>query len=1144
APKDRMETFVRDILVRRHQAPEGAAMGELERWLRGHGLERYASLLAENAIDLDVLPDLTDADLEKLGIPLGDRKRLLKAAPSAAVATVTGEAAAEPPGVAAAEAERRQLTVMFCDLVGSTALSSRLDPEEMGHLIRAYQNAVAGEITRFEGHVAKYMGDGVLAYFGWPRAHEDEAERAVRAGLAVVSAVCGLAGPGGETLSARVGIATGRVVVGDLVGTGAAREEAVVGETPNLAARLQAFADPDVVIVSDTTCKLTGSLFQYEGLGTRRLKGLAEPIRLWRAVSERAAESRFEAARSGELSPFVGREHELGLLLDRWQQAKGGEGQAVQLSGEAGIGKSRIIQTLRERLRGEPHARLRYQCSPHYVNSAFHPVIRQLEFAAGLTVDHAPAEKLDRLEALLVKSSRSPVEVIPLFAALMSIPTGDRYPSLDLTPQEQKQQTLEAVVEQLVGVAARQPVLFIVEDAHWIDPTTRELMELITERVRDLPVLVLVTSRPEFAPSWNAYPHVTTHTLNQLGRGHCVALVEKMTAGKALPEEVLELIVAKTDGVPLFIEELTKAVLETGLLEERGDRYVLDGPLPALAIPTTLEDTLMARLDRLSAVKEIAQVGAVIGRDFSHELIAAVSDLVGDQLQDALDRVVRSGLIFRRGVAPGATYTFKHALVQDAAFRSLLKSRRRKVHGRIAQVLEERFSATAESEPEVLAHHFTEAGLAERAIPYWQSAGHRASERSANLEAIAHCERGLELVSKRPASPDRDHRELGLLITEGPACINTKGNSAPEVERVYSRARELSRKVGDSAGLFASTWGLWICTHYSGRIDSARTLSEELLSLAETQTDSALLLQAHHSAWTTLASISDLTACRDHANQGVVLYDIDKHRAHAAVYGGHDPGVCAHNHVSQTAWFLGYADQAVEAAEDAIALAQGLAHPVSLSLALVFASWLGQFRREPRSARQHAEAAIGICEEHRVMPHFAAAAGIVAGWAIAALGQPDKGIAEIRRGLEAYRATGAELRRSYFLSLLAEAYVSVGDAERGLEALAETFELVESSGERRWEAELHRIEGEIQLRRGARSDHAAESCFNTAIEVARGQGAKSLELRASTSLARLLGERGRRGDARDLLSPVYDWFTEGFDTPDLRDARALLDELA
>jgi class 3 adenylate cyclase/predicted ATPase len=1039
----------------------------------------------------------------------------------------------------APEAERRQLTVMFVDLVGSTALSSRLDPEDLREVMRRYQDAVAGAVTRYGGHVAKYLGDGVLAYFGWPRAHEDQAERAVRAGLDAVAVVSGLKLDGDIELNARAGIATGEVVIGDLVGEAGA----VSGETPNLAARLQEVAEAGQVVIGAATRQLIAGAFELDGLGARALKGFAETIPVWRVVGERGVESRFEAAHGASLTPFVGREHEIGLLLDRWQQAKGGEGQVVLLSGEAGIGKSRITQTLRERIAEEPHIRLRHQCAPYYASTALHPFIRQLELAAGFAPDDSAGTRLDKIETLLTGPAETRVEVAPLFAALLSVPAGDRYPPLELAPQRLKEKTLEALCDQVVALAARRPVLIIFEDVHWADPTTQEALELTIDRIQNAPLLVVITSRPEFTPPWHGYAHVTALALNRLGGEHCASIVANVTGGKALPEEVLDQIIAKTDGVPLFVEELTKTMVESGILQEKDDRYELTGPLPPLAIPSTLQDSLMARLDRLASVKAVAQIGAAIGREFSHQLLAEVSPARDSELDDALEQLVASELVYRRGRAPDAKYVFKHALVQDAAYGSLLKSRRQELHRKIATALQEVFPATAETEPEILAHHYGEANLTKSAIDHWQRAGRRASECSANAEAVASFERGLALLDRLSEGPERDRLELDLKLGLGPALISIVGYAAPEVADLYIRARELCERVGDEAQLFPVLYGLWVNRQQSGQLETARMIAAEALDLAEQRADTEYLLQAHHCAWTTFYSLSDLRSCRRHAEEGTTLYDMEQHRHHAFLYGGHDAGVCGQMHLAWTSWFLGRVDESVAHAETAKAMAGELDHPFTMVQGFFCSSLVHVFRREREMVKAEADVVAALTAEHRVAPHYRAAAEILRGWALVARTRPEDSIGRIRQGISDWRATGAGIRLSLFLALLAEVHRDSGQFDAGLEVLDEALALVEPSGERKWEPEIHRLARELRLLRDPGDTAEAEAAFGRAVEVAHGLPARTLELRAATSLARLWRDQGKVAKARDLLAPVYGWFTEGVDTPDFKEAKALLSEL-
>ena len=1123
----------------------------ITKWLEELGLGKYVKVFAENDIDLEVVPHLTDADLEKLGLSLGHRRKLQGAVQALGETQPTPREARPPSTDAdtprAREAERRQLTVMFCDLAGSTELSQRLDAEDLREVNRAYQDACKAAIERYDGYVARYMGDGVLAYFGYPQAHEDDAERAIHAGLGVVEAMMILNNTVGDKqdikLGVRVGIATGPVVVGDIIGEGASQESAVVGETPNLAARLQALATPNTVVVGSGTRQLAKGRFEYDDLGTQELKGIAEPVRAWRVIAPATAESRFEAAHRTGLTPLVGREHEIGLLLERWEQAKEGDGQVILLSGEAGIGKSRITETLRERTAGDDPVRLRYQCSPYHTNSALHPVIEQLERAAQFDAEDTSEAKFDKLESLLAQGASDVEAVAPLFAPLMSIPSKGRYAPLEMTAERQKEQTLEALVSQMEGLSQIRLVLLIFEDVHWADPTSLELLELIIERAQSLPALVVITFRPEFPPPWAGYTHVTTLTLNRFTRSLAAALVEKVTAGRPLPDEVLEQIIEKTDGVPLFVEELTKTILESGLLTEEPDKYVLSGPLSEVAIPATLHDSLMARLDRLGAVKEVAQTAAAIGRAFDYDLLAAVSPLSFAELHDALDQLIDAELVFRRGRPQEGGYIFKHALVQDAAYGSLLKSKRQELHGRVAGVLEKRFPERAETEPELLAHHLTEAGHPERAIVYWNQAGKRASEGSANHEAIAHLETALRLADELPRTEARDQQQLAALMTLGPALLATRGMATEQAVRVYQRARELSEEVGEPAQQFAVTWGQWILYLNRGQLEKARELTEQLLIIAGTQPNSESRLQAHHATSVTLVALDELLSARSHAEQALDVYDINEHRSQAFHFGGHDPGVCCACHLASVLWCLGFVDQALGRVYEAVKLAEELSHTFSLAHAQMFAARIHQFRREARLTKAHAEALITLCVKEG-FAEVLAAGQILRGWAMASDGEPDTGIEAIRCALNEWHATGARVRHVYHLGLLADAYGQTTTPTQGMRTVEEAIAVVRETGERHWEAELYRLKGELLLLPTTRAMSEAQGCFHHAIELARERGAKSLELRAATSLARLWQHQGKRDDARDLLAPVHDWFTEGFDTADLKDAKTLLKQLS
>jgi len=1029
---------------------------------------------------------------------------------------------------------------MFVDLVGSTELSTALDPEDERELIRAYQSTVAIEVARFEGHIAKFMGDGVVAYFGYPRAHEDDAERAVRAALAVSDAVRRVTAPAGEPLNARIGIATGIVVVGDLIGEGAAQEEAVAGETPAVAARLQVLARGGSVVIDGATRKLLGALFKLEDLGPQHLKGFAQPVFTWRVLGKERLEDRFQALRGEALTPLVGRNDELNLLLRRWNLAKRGIGQTVLLCGEPGIGKSRLVRALNDQLADEPRALLSHFCSPHHVNSALHPVIALLEGMPGLSRDDAPDARLDKLTALLAQTTNRLDDAVALLANLLGISVDGRFRAPNYSPQKRAQRTLEVLVEHVEGLAAGQPVLVVYEDVHWIDPSSLELLKLLIDRIDRLPVLVLITFRPEFMPSWSEHIKVTPITLTRLTSSD-VATMAGEVAGKPLPSEVVQHIVACADGMPLFVEELTKTFVESGLLQDLGDRYRLGKPLPPLAVPATLHASLMARLDRLQPVKEVAQTAACIGRDFSFDLLSAVSPLPEADLGAALDRLVQAELVFRRSDAPGTSYRFKHALVREAAYGSLLKARRRDLHRVIATALERQFPAIVTAEPEIVAHHFTESGLPARAVEYWLKAARSAMERSAVVEVVNHARTALELVESLSDEAGRAQMEIELQALRGTALQALQGWGAKETGEAFSRARELCEAVQASERILPVLYGIYVFHLSRAEYPSALMLAEQFLRNARTLRRTPLVAIGHRLLASPTCLMGDAAAARDELKSGLALYASDSPPSLAAELGM-DQKSGSLGWLSVALLALGFPDQALEAAETGLAHAEALNHLSSLVFALSFAGLVRIERGEHQAARRHAEHLERLSSEQGLTLHMSTAR-IIRGAALAASGDGPAGLDDLRAGTEGWWSIGQMMLRPYFLGLTARAHVAVGDVSSARAVLDQAVRVVEETSERWFEAEVHRQVGAVERARSV-SVGRSDAQFVRAVELARTRSHKMWELRATTDRARLQAESGDLRKAYGLLAPAYDWFTEGFDTADLREAKALLDEWA
>jgi class 3 adenylate cyclase/predicted ATPase len=1158
--------------------------------LRQRGRVTYRALKRQFELDDDVLEDLKEELIYGQRVAVEEDGRVLVW--TGAVSTEPSSSAAhsppreaphadhhvrvEPPPaeLRTAEAERRQLTVLFCDLVDSTALASQLDPEEWREVVRAYQETCAKVIARYDGHIAQYLGDGLLVYFGYPLAHEDDAQRAVRAGLGMVEAVgqlnTRLEQERGVHLAVRLGCHTGLVVVGD-VGGGTRQEQLALGETPNLAARLQGIAAPNTLVISGATLPLLGGFFACQALGAHLLKGFTQPIEVYQVLYESTARSRLEAVGSTSLTPLVGREQEVALLRERWAQVTDGLGQVVLLSGEAGIGKSRLVQVLKEQVAAEPQAWLTpCQCSPYYQNTALYPLIDLLErVALRFEREESPQQKLRKLEGFLVQYGLPLAEAVPLLAALLSLPLAADYAPLTLSPEQQKQQTLQALLTILLRIAAQQPVLFVMEDLHWVDPSTLELLSLLVDQGPTARILVLLTFRPDFSPPWTGRSYLTQVMLPRLSRRQATEMTVHVAHRKVLPPTVVEQVVAKTDGVPLFVEELTKMVLESGLLQEREERYELTSPLPPLAIPATLHDSLMARLDRLTTVKALAQLGATLGREFAYDLLQAVAPWDKETVQRGLHQLVEAEFLYQQGLPPQATYLFKHALIQEVAYQSLLRSTRQRYHQRIALALAARFPETVETQPELLAHHYTEAGLAAEAISYWLRAGQRAVERSANVEAIRHLTKGLELLTDLSDTPERVQYELALHLALGPPLCMIKGQESLEVAEVYNRAHALCQQLGDNRQSFSVLMGL--CTYYNaqGRLQTSRELAEQSLGLAQGVGDPVLLHEAHIMLGSILFTRGEFVSARTHLEQGLALRSSQQPRSVLLIRGA-DSEVVGATWLAYALWILGYPDQALAKSHEALHLAQELSHAYTRALAFFFAAMLHQWRREVQCVRERLDVALSLSKEQG-FPRWSTCSLMLEAWVLAQEGMAEDGIEQLQQGLTIWRAMGNELALPYYLAMLTEAYGKAGRADEGLRVLAEAQAIAHQNAEHRFDAELLRLKGELLLQQAGERDSgrtapldtammaeveqegitqalplqtAAEICFHQGLNVARQQHAKSLELRAATSLSRLWQAQGKGAEAHQLLAESYGWFTEGFDTADLQEAKALLEELS
>ncbi len=1120
-------------------------------WLESLELDRYREAFQQNAITWDVLPELNDEDLTSLGVLLGHRKKLLRAiaqlsqsgqgdhAASLAKTTVTE---VTPSSSGGDQAERRQLTVMFCDLVGSTALARRLDPEDLQEIIRRFLDSCSQAIGRFNGYIAKYMGDGLLVYFGYPHAHEHDAERAIHAGLAILDLVktASRKQPSSQEseIAVRIGIATGQVIVGEIIGQETAKERSVFGETPNLAARLQSLAAPNQLVVDSQTKRLVGKEFEFADAGRISLKGFDTPLQVWRVLGSKVSASRFESYRSGRSGSFIGREHELALLVGRWREAIGGDGQVVLLSGEAGIGKSRLCRSVRDRLVDEPHQTIQFQCSPYHTNTALYPVIHCLQQAAELTSEDDAYLQRRKLHALASTSAIEDQTTVSLLAELLSVPGDAQHPQLNMSSDKRKEMTLEALVRQLQRLADRCPTLCIVEDAHWLDPTTMDLLTRIIDRIQQMRVLLLITFRPDFKPVWTDYGHVTLLTLNRLPRRHSAELLTSMTEGKALPPEVQHAILAKTDGVPLYLEELTANLLESGMLTEENNTFSLKAPLKELSIPDTLHALLMERIDRFGPGKEIVQIGAAIGREFSYELLREVVDVTEGQLKKALPLCVESGFILQEGDIPEAIYQFKHALLQEAAYSTLPKKTRRTLHARIATTLETRFAERVKAEPELLAYHYEQAAMIPPSIHYWRLAAQRDAERSANVEALNHFGRALQLVNALPQGSDRDDLELELLIARGAPLVTVKGYASDEIEQNYRRARELSQNDHGSDRHFFAVWGLWVFHLVRGPLATARGLAEHLLSMANGPDQADRWARAHESAGSTYSFLGLFTESKQH------LVAATGHRQQPLVSGlpyTQDPGITARIMLARTLWILGEVDQVEPLTREALHMARALEHPFTLAFTLAATAWIYSMLHDADRTLELTDEAIAISTKYSFEVGLAWSCSS-RGWAAAYKGEQD-GLNKLVDGLAATRRARASLNNTYTLALLAEVCLRNGRVDEGLSAVAEAQQLAATQGELFWHAELLRLKGELLLGQSDEALMAAEQCFREALTTAQNQQATMLELRAATSLARLLRTLNNMRDAKLVLDAVHARFNKQVAGQDWAEAQTLRDSL-
>lgn len=1102
-------------------------MPDITQWLSELGLDKFVKAFTEAEIDFTDLPFLTTEDLKELGLPIGPRRRVENAIKLLGddantylpqpVPTVTAVEPVVPAQPVAYEAERRQLTVMFVDLVGSTQMATQIDAEDMRNIITGYQNTVAGVVSRHDGFIARYMGDGVLCYFGWPRANEDDAERAVRAGLEIIEGVQSASGPAAAALASRVGIATGVVVVGDLIGTGAAQEAAVVGETPNLAARLQGLAQPNQLVIAQETQKLLGNVFELQAIKAQQLKGIAEAVNVYVVKEEVARESRFDARQSGVLTDIVGRTQELQLMRDCWAKAKAGAGQMVVVSGEAGIGKSRITRALIDEIAQQPHVRITFQCSPYHADSAFYPIIQQLNFAAGILPSDSSRERLDKLE-------RVPgIESIPiaLVANLLGIDAADCYPPLDLTLTQSRARTLQGLVELLVSQSDAQPLLAIIEDLHWVDPTTLEWLDMALDAIADRPILLLSTARPTFEHGFGAHPIVSRFALNRLGHEQIREIVSRLTDGRALADETVAIIAQRTDGVPLFVEELTKTILESGALKDDGDRLVLDDPLNTIAIPATLHDSLMARLDRLQPIKEVAQTAACIGREFTHGLLLQISPLSDTELGSVLDGLIEAELIYRRGIPPDATYQFKHALVRDAAYESLLKEKRRAVHTRILMTLE----TDSNIAPEILALHAESANLTDRAIDLWEAAGKAALTRPAYDEAISHLGRAIALITpqlENSNSPPLE-RALALQIPLGMALLTRRGFAADETLEAYEKALIIADKIGETPMRYLILDGLWISAGVRGQYADALRTAEAFVEAMANSPNTPSLVAANRVAGASHYWIGNFTEAQRYLDVALANYDPIAHAGLANQFGL-EVGVLVHSFQAFNLLALGLTRRAANHMEKTESLAMTTGHIQTICNTLSQrALRYSLLSRDHSDFERCLNKLTPIALEHN-LTHWNRMTSIMAEILAARKGD-NTSIARYLKLDAAISAANYKMGVAHWRVDVGRSALTMGLHEEATRLSVMAQELIEETGEFYALSDVHRLQASIA--KTLDDTKTAEEHLLTALDVARRQGSKFWELRAAIDLARLWQEQDRIDEAVALLNVVQNSIAKG-----------------